>query len=173
MKLYIFFSGLIGSVIGDEEGLPNVADVASRLGVNTSNIDTEELKKEAEKALKKKCNANGGTTAFDQAKAAGDEIQACMKSLVNTTELQIEMEKAKPTGELDTVFKKYCKRSPIFKECIVNFTTSIEPCMDAQEKKNKELALTISDALLKFVCFKEGDRIARKLKYKNILNYFC
>lgn len=154
----------MGLVSGDEEGLPNVGDVAAKLGVNTSNIDTEQLKKEAENALKQKCEKNGGPTAFDQARAAGDEIQACMKSLVNTTELHIEMEAAKPTGELDTVFKKYCKRSPIFKECIVNFTTSIEPCMDAQEKQNKKLVLSITEALLKFICFKEGDRIAREYK---------
>jgi Protein of unknown function (DUF1397) len=34
---------------------------------------------------------------------------ACVQSLINVTAVQEEIEKAKPTGELDTVFKKYCK----------------------------------------------------------------
>jgi hypothetical protein len=41
--------------------------------------------------------------------AAKDELQECFKSIVNVTELQEEMEKAKPTGDLDTVFRKYCR----------------------------------------------------------------
>lgn len=32
-----------------------------------------------------------------------------MKSLVNYTELLEEMEQAKPTGDLDNVFRKYCR----------------------------------------------------------------
>jgi hypothetical protein len=41
--------------------------------------------------------------------AAKDEVQECIKSLVNVTELQTEIEEAKPTGDLDVVFRKYCR----------------------------------------------------------------
>jgi hypothetical protein len=41
--------------------------------------------------------------------AAKDDIQECFKSIVNMTELQAEMETAKPTGDLDVVFRKYCR----------------------------------------------------------------
>lgn len=41
--------------------------------------------------------------------AAKDDIQECFKSIVNVTELQAEMEIAKPTGDLDAVFRKYCR----------------------------------------------------------------
>jgi len=43
--------------------------------------------------------------------AGKDELQECIKSLVNVTELQAEMELAKPTGDLDAVFRKYCRYS--------------------------------------------------------------
>jgi hypothetical protein len=38
-----------------------------------------------------------------------DDLQECVKSLVNVTELQAEVEYAKPTGDLDAVFRKYCR----------------------------------------------------------------
>jgi hypothetical protein len=41
--------------------------------------------------------------------AAKDEFQECFKSIVNVTELEAEMEIAKPTGDLDAVFRKYCR----------------------------------------------------------------
>jgi hypothetical protein len=41
--------------------------------------------------------------------AGKDSLQDCFTSLVNVTELQAEMEIAKPSGDLDTVFRKYCR----------------------------------------------------------------
>jgi hypothetical protein len=41
--------------------------------------------------------------------AGKEEFQECYKSLVNVTELQAEMETAKPSGDLDVVFRKYCR----------------------------------------------------------------
>jgi len=45
--------------------------------------------------------------------AGKDEFRECIMSLVNITELQEEMEQAKPTGDLDTVFRKYCRYSTV------------------------------------------------------------
>lgn len=42
-------------------------------------------------------------------KVVKDETQVCLKGLLNYTELKTEIEEAKPTGDLDIVFRKYCK----------------------------------------------------------------
>lgn len=84
------------------------------------------------------------------------------------TELNAEMESAKPKGELDEVFKKYCRRSPILKTCVNNFTTAIEPCLEQKERENKRIILNITESLLNFICYKEGDRIARMYSFMSI-----
>ncbi|KZC14568.1 27 kDa hemolymph protein, partial [Dufourea novaeangliae] len=45
-------------------------------------------------------------------------------------------------------------------KCVSNFTAAIEPCLEPAEKENKKIIQNITDSLLNFVCFKEGDRIA-------------
>ncbi|XP_066993639.1 27 kDa hemolymph protein [Anabrus simplex] len=141
----------IGNKLADN--LPDVQD----LPINASHIPTQE---EAEELMKEKCLKNGGEGAFERAQNARDEMQACAQSLVNVTELQAEMDVAKPTGDLDTVFRKYCKKSPVLSDCIRNFTSALEPCMEEKEKKSKDIVQNIIDAMLGFICFKEGDRIA-------------
>jgi hypothetical protein len=56
----------------------------------------------------------------------------------------------------------YCRKSPQLNQCVTNFTAVVEPCLDEKEKENKHLVQNITDSVLKFVCFKEGDRIACK-----------
>jgi Protein of unknown function (DUF1397). len=46
---------------------------------------------------------------FSVRQLAREEVNMCVGRLVNYTELQIEIEKAKPTGDLDLVFSKYCR----------------------------------------------------------------
>lgn len=116
---------------------------------------------EATNLFEQKCRKNGGPNAFQNAKHAQTEMEKCLKSLINMTELNAEMESAKPKGELDEVFKKYCRRSPILKTCVNNFTTAIEPCLEQKERENKRIVLNITESLLNFICYKEGDRIAR------------
>lgn len=164
---------LIGSTVFAEIGelhtqIPNLQDLnlgnlagnlslPGNLPVNISNVPTVE---EGERIFEEKCKKMGHREAYQAAQAGKDELQECFKSLVNVTELQAEMEQAKPTGDLDTVFRKYCRKSPQFQQCVTNFTALIEPCLNEEEKENKDLIQNITDSILKFVCFKEGDRIA-------------
>ncbi|XP_008559865.1 27 kDa hemolymph protein [Microplitis demolitor] len=110
--------------------------------------------------FKNKCDKNGGPDVYDKVLKANDEIQNCIKGLVNMTELQDEIEKAKPTGDLDIVFKKYCMKKPTLKKCITDFTSTLEPCLETQERDTVKIALNVTDSLLNFICHKEGDRIA-------------
>lgn len=174
MKLVVISAiVLIGSAVFAEIGdsatrIPNFQDlhfgnlpgnfsVPGNLPVNISNVPTIE---EGQRIFEEKCKKMGHPEAYEAAQAAKDDIQECFKSIVNVTELQAEMETAKPTGDLDVVFRKYCRKSPQLKQCITNFTAVVEPCLDEKEKENKHLIQNITDSILKFVCFKEGDRIA-------------
>ncbi|EEB13872.1 27 kDa hemolymph protein precursor, putative [Pediculus humanus corporis] len=70
------------------------------------------------------------------------------------------MEKAKPTGDLDSIFKKYCKKSPDFKNCVSNFTEAFQPCLEKDEKSSVATIMNVTEQLAEFICYKEGDRIA-------------
>ncbi|KYN37802.1 Interferon-related developmental regulator 1 [Trachymyrmex septentrionalis] len=84
----------------------------------------------------------------------------CIQKLVNITELYAEMEKYKPTGDLDIVFREYCSKRQSMRTCVSNFTNTIEVCLDEKMRENKKIVMNITDSLLEFVCYKEGDRIA-------------
>ncbi|KAG8247843.1 Interferon- developmental regulator 1 [Homalodisca vitripennis] len=54
----------------------------------------------------------------------------------------------------------YCLKSPQLRYCVTNFTEAIEPCLSPEERYMKQTILNITDALIRFICFKEGERIA-------------
>ncbi|XP_015116330.1 27 kDa glycoprotein [Diachasma alloeum] len=115
---------------------------------------------EVKTLLKEKCDTNGGPGTFDKVFAAKDELFSCVKGLVNFTVLNQEMEAAKPTGDLDIVFKKYCDKRGIFEQCISNFTDVLDPCLQPVEKDNESIVKAATHSVLNFICHKEGDRIA-------------
>ncbi|XP_043259325.1 27 kDa hemolymph protein-like [Colletes gigas] len=170
----VFLCGLLGHTNsqGNEPIVDTVLNkVSNVIDLNNSNasvisvvenLNTSAIPElnEAKSLFKQKCNKNGGEGAFENADRAKDEIMQCLKSFVNITVLQEEMEKYKPTGDLDIVFKNYCRRTPILKKCVSNFTAAIEPCLEPKERENKKIIQNITDSLLSFICFKEGDRIA-------------
>ncbi|KAJ9601412.1 hypothetical protein L9F63_000436, partial [Diploptera punctata] len=151
-------SGLTGNLQDlNLNKLPGNLSVPGNLPVDLSKAPTME---EAEKLLEEKCKKLGHPEAFETARNGKDELQKCIMNLVNITELTEEMELAKPTGDLDVVFRKYCRKSPDLQNCVTNFTASLDPCLNDQEKESKHLVLNISDSIVKFICYKEGDRIA-------------
>lgn len=102
-----------------------------------------------------------------------------MKGIVDIEVLQKEMDIAKPNGDLDMVFKKYCKyvcpvfvslniqklfftfrQSPALKKCVFDLTTAYEPCLESAEIETKNTAVNVTDSLVDFICHKDGDRIA-------------
>lgn len=139
-----------------DEVIGNIPELKN-LNLNTSALPNIE---EAKNLFKEKCTKNGGPTAFDNAQRAQMDMVQCLQSLINITELQAEMEKYKPTGDLDIVFKNYCNKRSILRACVTNLTDTVEHCLDEKEKENKKIVLNITDSLLEFICFKEGDRIA-------------
>ncbi|XP_075236960.1 27 kDa hemolymph protein-like [Lycorma delicatula] len=115
---------------------------------------------EGEEKLRKKCEKNGRNGTYEAVKIAQEELQSCIRQLVDIEEIQDEIEKNKNTGDLDIVFKKQCKKMPILKNCVNNFTFTVDDCLEESEKIIKPLVSNITNALDRFICYKEGDRIA-------------
>jgi len=142
----------VGSVVGDIPELKNV---------NASALPIEQTKN----LFKEKCTKNGGSKAFENVQRAQVEMTQCFQSLINITELKAEMDKYKPTGDLDIVFKNYCNKRSTLRNCVNNFTETLEHCLDEKERENKKIVMNITDSLLEFICYKEGDRIARMCSF--------
>ena len=87
-------------------------------------------------------------------------MEVCLRDQVNVTVLQDEIENAKPTGDLDVVFAKYCKKTPTVLDCVKEFTNVSELCLEEKEKDSLKVVLNVSATLAEFVCHKDGDRIA-------------
>jgi hypothetical protein len=132
--------------------LPNLDEI------NQSSIPALD---EGERVLKEKCLKNSQfNNSYEMTVEAKKEFEVCVKSLVDITELKKEINEAKPKGDVDMVFKKYCKKSPDFKDCVLNFTSTIDECLDEGEKDSKKILQSVTEALLSFVCHDDGDRIA-------------
>lgn len=131
------------------------ADLANKLPAELPSAE------DAQKLFKDKCKKlTGDDRAYDLASRAKDSLENCVKSQVNITELQQEIEDAKPSGDLDTVFGKYCKKTPTVIQCVKDFMTSVDPCLEEKEKANKKIVMNMTESLIDFLCFKDGDRIA-------------
>lgn len=114
-----------------------------------------------QKIIKDKCSRVAGSDAsYEEAEQAAQKFGDCMKDLVDFSDLQEEIKKAKPTGDLDTVFNKYCRRRSAAIECIDTFSNKVDVCLENDEKESKVVAVNIVHGLLNFVCHKDGDQIA-------------
>uniref|UniRef100_A0A8D8LPB4 27 kDa hemolymph protein n=1 Tax=Cacopsylla melanoneura TaxID=428564 RepID=A0A8D8LPB4_9HEMI len=147
-----------------KDGAAKVPDIIGNLdlppGIPPINASAIPSIDEADQIIKDKCDKNGGNSSYDNFQMAKEEVNICVSNLVSFTELKIEIEGAKPTGDLDRVFSKYCRKSPILKQCVTNFTSALEPCLEPKEKQTKIVFQNVSESLLDFICHKEGDRIA-------------
>jgi len=63
------------------------------------------------------------------------------------------------------------RKSPDFKNCVLNFTSTIDECLDEGEKDTKNILQSVTEALLLFVCHDEGDRIACKIFGCNFISF--
>lgn len=109
----IFFLSIIGLQV-HSDGEINLEELKSKLpaGIelpaNLNNITSSLPTLEEFKALvKSKCEkVTGGVAAFVDIEEAATTLQECASDLIDFEVLQQEIEKAQPTGELDTVFNK-------------------------------------------------------------------
>ncbi|KAJ1526647.1 hypothetical protein ONE63_008232 [Megalurothrips usitatus] len=161
----VFGVGLVATQ--DDDGLDlDLPDVDSQLNIpglehlpfNKSALPKPE---EVERLLRLRCDKNGGgEAAYNRAKDARENAEKCLKGLIDYKNITEEMEAAKPTGNLDEVFRKYCAKRNTFKDCVMEFVNATTDCLSEAERGSKALIQNVTDQFLGFVCFKEGDRIA-------------
>lgn len=150
----------------------DVDDIQKKLEQEIPNADGMPDLEEIEKVIKEKCDKNGGEDAFNKIQLQKDALQTCIQSNINVTEAQAEVEEAKKTGSMDEVFAKYCKRIPDVMQCVTNVTDLVEPCLEEKEKDSLVVIRNVTESLLNFTCFKDGDRLASKyLKIKGYVTY--
>lgn len=114
-----------------------------------------------QRIVKDKCSRVAGSdAAYEQAEQSGQKLSECLKDLIDFSDLQSEIKEAKPTGDLDTVFNKYCRRRSTAIECINTFSNDVDVCLETDEKESKRILVNIVHGLLNFVCHKDGDQIA-------------
>lgn len=142
-----------------QERLSSVSEIPTSLD-DIPKETVDEIVKETQMKVEEKCKKVGGEAAFIRAQNAKTELMECMQNLINVTELQQKVEDAKPVGKLDEVSREYCHKSPVLKNCIQNFTDSVEGCLEEAEKESVKTTLNVTNAILDFVCHKQGDRIA-------------
>ncbi|XP_045524028.1 27 kDa glycoprotein-like isoform X1 [Pieris brassicae] len=121
----------------------------------------EAIQNKSTELFKEKCEKNGGLQAYENAESAFKSFQGCISALVDPSKLQQEIEEAKPQGQVDEVFKKYCDKTPSFRVCFSNMTDAVKPCLAEDEQQSMKTVHNITEQLADFICFKEGDRIAQ------------
>ncbi|KAG5670170.1 hypothetical protein PVAND_000451 [Polypedilum vanderplanki] len=126
-----------------------------------NNIDIGENVNKLSDTFKQKCIDNSGSdAAFEEASQALTTLTECLQEIIDFSKLQEEIDNAKPHGNLDTVFNKYCDKRGNAIECVDQFTKSLDPCLAKEEKKQKAVFINMTKSLLEFTCHENGNQIA-------------
>ncbi|XP_045534295.1 27 kDa hemolymph protein isoform X2 [Papilio machaon] len=158
----IIYTICIGAVFAQID--PSASDALKALPVElqdvVNNTQIQDAQNKTSKVIKEKCENNGGPDAFMNLEGAVQNFKTCVTDLINFSTLDEEIEKAKPDGRVDEVFKKYCDKRPVLLSCFHNLTDVMETCLSAEERQHVPPLLNMTHQLAEFICFKDGDRIA-------------
>ncbi|XP_075155465.1 27 kDa hemolymph protein-like [Haematobia irritans] len=118
----------------------------------------------AKDLLEKKCQkvSVNGTHGpqYENFEKAAYKFFDCVSDIANVTEVLEEAEQARPTGDLDLVIIKYCKRLPEAKRCLEDFNGQFLVCLTPNERIENSNMLRIFFSLLDALCDKNGDAIS-------------
>ncbi|KAH8306822.1 hypothetical protein KR018_003781 [Drosophila ironensis] len=124
-----------------------------------TNVSVDDIKRVYREKCKK-VTGEDNATFYAEIEKAATKMSMCISGVANLTALQEEMELAKPQGELDTVFHKYCLKAPQAEDCVREFNEKMQVCLTAEEKRHQETIARIGASLLGFACSRGGDQIA-------------
>lgn len=115
------------------------------------------------RVFREKCKKASGvdnSTLYQEVEKQALKFTKCLSGIANLTALQKEIEIARPIGELDTVFHKYCQKAPEGERCFKEFNTAVQPCLSKDERAQNAIMVRIFSGLLGFMCARGGDQIA-------------
>jgi hypothetical protein len=111
-----------------------------------------------------RCQEVGGKEVLDRYVAEQEQLLFCVMEQFDVIQIQREVEEKKKVGELDEVFKKYCRNHiSAVRGCLKNFLEVSRLCLRPQERPGLNVSLNMVDSAIRFVCHNSGDRIARKV----------
>lgn len=154
------FVATLGLTSAQTGFLPENVTLPPELKDKIDENQLETLKNKTKVQFKNKCEQNGGEEAYEKAQNAGADFTKCLQGLVDMSMLQAEIENAKPNGNVDEVFKKYCAKKTDFLGCAKQMLDTTKSCFSPGERENIKIIQNVTDQLAEFVCFKDGDRIA-------------
>ena len=124
------------------------------------NFSLEDAKALLRKKCKKAATLTDTTDIYDKVEKAALKLTRCANEIVNITLIMEEVEDARPRGELDNVFQKYCDKQPLAEKCLHDFNAALKPCLTREERQQNDVMMRIVTSLLNFICYKNGDQIA-------------
>lgn len=161
LPILIFCVGIFSIHAEDSSSAVNIDELKSQI---PSELTNGNLTDKAKNLFKDKCRKvagnDTGEMAFNNLEQGIATAIECVTEIVNMTAIQSEIESARPTGDLDVVFNKYCKKRPDALSCLHNLVNKFEPCLEQDERNNTQVLMRIFESLLNFVCHKGGDQIA-------------
>lgn len=122
---------------------------------------SDKLLKRGFKNWEERCLLTGGEQVLDDYLFEQENLIYCMLKQFDLEELQTEMSAKKKTGDLDLVFKKYCRdHVPAARECLVDFLSVSALCLPEEDRPGLNITLAMVDSAIEFTCHNDGDRIA-------------
>lgn len=91
----------------------------------------------------------------------------CAYDVVNVTKLHQEITVAKSNGGLETLFSKYCAKKNALTQCVNDFAMDAESCFEPNKLKTIEIMKNVTNNIITYVCYKEGNYTASKSIFLN------
>jgi len=122
---------------------------------------SDKLLKRGFRNWEERCLLTGGEQVLDDYLYEQENLIYCILKQFDLEELQTEMASKKKTGDLDLVFKKYCRSHvPAARECLVDFLSVSALCLTEQDRPGLNVSLAMVDSAIEFICHNDGDRVA-------------
>lgn len=116
-----------------------------------------------------RCLEVGGQSVLDRYGEEQEKLLYCVIQQFDFVEIQEEIEEKKKVGDLDEVFKKYCRQHvSTVRSCLTSFLDVSRLCLRPQERPGLNVTLGMVDSAIEFVCHNSGDRIALFMSYDGV-----
>lgn len=116
-----------------------------------------------------RCLEVGGQSVLDRYVNEQEQLLYCVMEQFDFAEIQEEIEEKKKVGDLDEVFKKYCRQHvSTVRSCLTSFLDVSRLCLRPEERPGLNVTLGMVDSAIEFVCHNSGDRIALFMSYDGV-----
>lgn len=160
MKRHVIIALTVLTYILSKIEAINITDFGTALPPELNGAELPNFE-DVKNVLKDKCiKESGSDAAYEEVEQATENFNACFQKLIDISALPEEIENAKPNGNLDTVFNKYCNKRNEVLECVDSLTKSFDPCLTTEERDQKVMYVNIAKSLLEFICHENGNQIA-------------